>query len=295
MGANRVQASTLSRLFSAQVFRDFGRHGKSPLFSRLVGQSGLEEQLLPGGTVADAFDAAFSLLRRAGWRDEYVYRSALTQKILLGRHSLNTATILNELRAGNSKADVVVLNGTASVYEIKSERDTLQRLTGQLNDYMRVFASVNVVVSPAHVGPVLALAPADVGVLVLTDRYTLRSERLAQERPERIDPMLVLDSLRVGEALQVLSQFGIEVLDVPNTRIRAALRSHFLDLDPAATHAAMVATLRRTRSKSGLADFVRSVPNSLTAAALSVKVSQADQGRIRSAIDTPLKAALTWS
>ncbi|MEI9986083.1 MAG: sce7726 family protein [Aliidongia sp.] len=53
---------------------------------------------------------------------------SVTQKILMGKHSLRTASMLNEFRAGSCKADLVILNGTATVYEIKSERDSLTRL-----------------------------------------------------------------------------------------------------------------------------------------------------------------------
>lgn len=79
-----------------------------------------------GATVGDVFDQAFEILKVAGQRDEYIYRAAISQKILMGTHSLRTASMLNEFRAGSSKADLVILNGTATVYEIKSERIRLR-------------------------------------------------------------------------------------------------------------------------------------------------------------------------
>lgn len=47
--------------------------------------------------------------------------NVIANKILLGKHSLNTSHMLSEFRVGYNKADVVIINGTSSVYEIKSE------------------------------------------------------------------------------------------------------------------------------------------------------------------------------
>lgn len=87
-----------------------------------------------GITVGEAFNEAFALLRQTGLRNEYVYRSALTHNLLLGKHSLRTACMLNEFRIGSCKADLIILNGTGTVYEIKSERDSLSRLQNQITN-----------------------------------------------------------------------------------------------------------------------------------------------------------------
>jgi len=87
--------------------------------------------------VCSLFERAFSLLEREGYRHEYVYKAALTQKIFLGRHSLQTASMLSEFRVGQCKADLVILNGTSTVYEVKSERDSLDRLERQVAAWTR--------------------------------------------------------------------------------------------------------------------------------------------------------------
>jgi hypothetical protein len=179
MTITKNEASALSRLFSAAVLRDFGKNASSPLFARLVTHTRLSASAAHESTVGMAFDEAFYLLRRSKFRDDYVYRSAIIRKILLGRHSLNTATLLNEVRAGSCKADVVVLNGTSTAYEIKSERDSLARLQNQISNYRQVFATVNVVVSKSHLSEVLQSTPEDVGVITLSKRFTLQTVRIA--------------------------------------------------------------------------------------------------------------------
>ena len=171
---NSSRLSSLTQLFSAAVFREMAKKGQSSMFRRLLEQSELLEHLGQRTTVGNAFDAAFDILRVAGHRDEYIYRAALTHKVLMGKHSLRTASMLNEFRVGSCKADLIILNGTATAYEIKSERDSLARLANQVGNYKRVFATVNVIASADHIQGVLSIVPDDVGVMCLSKSYRRR-------------------------------------------------------------------------------------------------------------------------
>lgn len=231
-----AQLSALTRLFSASVFREMAREGRSALFRRLIAQTDLIECANADTTVGDTFDSAFDILKVAGHRHEYIYRAAITHKVLMGTHSLRTASMLNEFRAGSCKADLVILNGTATVYEIKSERDSLTRLANQVENYKRVFAKVNVIASEGHVEGVLATVPADVGVMCLSKHYRISTLREAINCPERICPVTVFESLRTAEAAAILKVIGVTVPQVPNTRRHAAMRDLFATLDPVLLH-----------------------------------------------------------
>lgn len=291
---DKNEASALGRLFSAAVMHDFGRRAFSPLFTRLLGCTRLATQSTPESTVGTVLDDAFDLLSRSKLRDDYVYRSAITQKILLGRHNLNTATLLNEVRAGVCKADVVVLNGTSTAYEIKSERDTLARLHNQISNYRQVFATVNVVTGKSHVSEVLKNTPEDVGVIVLSDRFSFHEVRRPENHPERIVPSMVFDVLRVNEATEILRRLGREIPEVPNTQVRFELGRIFAELDPIVAHDEMVRTLRASRSQANLAGFVRSLPVSIRSASLALKPSLKSRVHIKEAVETPLTKALAW-
>lgn len=284
----------MTRLFSSAVFREMASKGRSPLFSRLLGLTDIADRCSGGATVGEAFDAAFGVLKTAGRRDEYIYRSALTHNVLMGRHSLNTACMLTEFRAGSCKADLVILNGTATVYEIKSERDSLVRLANQVENYKQVFAKVFVIASEGHVAGVLDTVPDDVGVMMLASRYRVSTVREAEDRPERICPASVFESLRAAEAAAILKSLSIEVPDVPNTQRHTAMRALFKNLDSVAIHCAMVRTLKRTRDLAPLSELVDRLPRSLHAAALSIKVRRVDHDRVVEAISTPLDAAMEW-
>src|SRR5690242_16453091 len=142
LSREQSRISALSRLFSSSVFGELARRGMSPLLTRLAHESSLLSYVCEDDPVSRLFNVAFNVLKRKNNRHEYIYKAALTQKVLLGTHSLQTACMLTEFRVGKCKADLAILNGTATAYEIKSERDSLARLERQVLTYMDVFAKV---------------------------------------------------------------------------------------------------------------------------------------------------------
>jgi hypothetical protein len=285
----------MSRLFSSTVFKEMATKGKSALFARLMREAKLCAEAVACETVGDAFEAVFELLKRAGSRDEYIYKAALTHRVLLGKHSLRTACMLNEFRAGDCKADVAILNGTTTVFEIKSERDSLSRLERQIENYQKVFASIYVIAGEKHVDSVLRDTPLHVGVLSLSQRYQITTRREAEDRPDRISPVTVLGSIRTSEALEILTGLGHEAPAVSNIAMHGELRRIFESLNPRDVHASMLKTLKRSRNLLPLSDLVENLPPSLQAAALSVPLRKSDHSRLLSAIGTPLEQATAWA
>lgn len=289
------QLATISRLFSSSVIREMARKGKSPLFARLASQSRLLDSHSASQHVYSLFDTAFSLLEKEGCRDEYIYKAALTRTILLGRHSLRTASMLNEFRVGECKADLVILNGTATVYEVKSERDSLCRLERQVIAYAKVFAQVYVIAGENHVDGVIDSVPKDVGVMRLNNRHGIMILREAADRPERTSPVAIFDSIRTLEASKILQLQGMLVPAVPNTELRSALRKLFIKLSPRAAHEGMVKVLKETRKLLPLSDLVDKLPLSLQTAALSVPLRKLDHTRFVAAVNTRLRDAMAWA
>lgn len=290
-----AELSACSRLFSSTVVQELARRRRSASFARLVAETGLLTGRRSLSIVGDVFDAAFDFLKRTGSRDEYIYRAALTHRVLLGRHNLRTATMLSEFRAGSSKADVVILNGTTTAFEIKSDRDRLDRLERQVADYRRVFANVVVIASQAHVERIKHTLPPDVGIMCLTPRYQISTLREPVDRPERISPLAVMESVRISESKAMLKLIGHPVPDVPNTEIYQALKSTFEKLSPELVHGAMLETLKITRSQLPLAGLLNRLPRSLQAAVLTVPLQRRDHERLLAALATPLSEALLWA
>ncbi|MDQ3802761.1 MAG: sce7726 family protein [Acidobacteriota bacterium] len=252
----------LARLFSASVVDEIASRGRSTHVDYVLARSGYAGLLPKGVTLGRLFDGLYDFLRR-NYRCEYVYKNALANKILLGRHSLNTSALLTEFRVGRSKADVVIVNGTSSAYEIKSELDSLGRLNRQLDSYRRVFDKVFVVTHRSQLGKVERGVGRDAGILLLTDRYTLKTVREARPNAGDVSPLSIFNCLRRDEYCQIVGrEFGY-VPGVHNSRSYAECKRLFASLEPAVAHRRMVGALRRRCGGGEAARLVTLVPHSL--------------------------------
>lgn len=288
------QVSAISRLFSSTVVRELARYGRSPAFARLSREALAGRKEIPRRRVGQFLDSGFEVLKRVDCRHEYIYKAALTHNILLGTHRLHTASMLNEFRVGACKADVAILNGTATVYEIKSERDSLSRLEKQIETYRGFFAKVYVIAGENHIDGIDETVPSDVGILRLSSRNSISKIREAKDRPERTSAITIFESIRTEEAKRILAYLDVEVPDAPNTEMHAALREKFEKLRARKVHEAMVCVLKKTRNLLPLSELVAQLPASLQPAALSVPMRKADHERLIEAVKTPLQTALQW-
>ena len=82
------QLSATSRLFSPTVFRELAKSGFSPIFSRLAKALAPLDLVNSNSKVSDLFDSAFEVLKLKNYRHECIYKNAIANKILPGKHSL---------------------------------------------------------------------------------------------------------------------------------------------------------------------------------------------------------------
>lgn len=109
---------------------------------------------------------------------------------------------------GDARVDLAVVNGALHGYEIKSEKDTLKRLAGQLDVYNKVLDYVTLVVSPRHFSKVTQIAPTWWG-LCQAD-YKNGSLKIAKVRVgcenQDVDPKALVQLLWKDEALEILKE-----------------------------------------------------------------------------------------
>jgi len=111
---------------------------------------------------------------------EVEIRNALQARLAASPQGVGAAFIAELFVDGFSRrADLVMANGKLAAFEIKSDRDSLDRLEGQLQSYLRFFEQVSVVCAERHLPGVLATAPAEVGVLRVAANGEIRSVRPA--------------------------------------------------------------------------------------------------------------------
>lgn len=138
----------------------------------------------------------------------------LLQAKLAASHHGQGAAFVSELfiDAFARRADLVMANGKLSAFEIKSDRDTLDRLDGQLETYLKLFEQVTVVCAERHQAGVESRAPDGVGVWVLAVDGSLKVLRKAkthkQESHESWLSFLPVDELRVLLAAHGLKRTG---------------------------------------------------------------------------------------
>lgn len=146
---------------------------------------------------------------QSDYRNEYFYKNTLLNRLLLGVHSIRTTTALRELPIGRAKADFVLINGKAVVYEIKTELDNLERLDGQLANYYKAFDHVVVVTSEKHEKNILKYVPSKVGVYLLTKKGTFKHLREPIEDTTHIESEVLFKILRKNEYEKIIkSHYG---------------------------------------------------------------------------------------
>jgi hypothetical protein len=194
----------------------------------------------------------------------------------------------DEIRSAGSRADVVILNGTSTVYEIKSQYDSFDRLDSQLLDYKRVFDRICIVTTDAKAAFALRSTEPSVGIIAMLHDGTLRTLREPASNKDNIDPGAVFDCMRQSEFRgAVLEAFGL-VPDVPNSRLYRRARELFCSLSPAIAHDLMVSQVKKRGKRKAFADLIDAAPSSLKHACLSFSKSASMATSIAERLRQPL-------
>ena len=266
---NQKYLPALSRIFSPVVMDSLALKGHSGYLTEVCANSGLLAQTDPSMPLAQFFDWIYNILFK-NYRNEYIYKNAIANKILLGKHSLNTSQMLTEFRVGKCKADAVVINGTSTIYEIKSEFDSFARLENQVKAYYQIFDHINVITSNSQATKVKSILPNAVGIQVLTDRNTISTIRESKSNKKNINPDTLFDSLRKNEYVNVVEKYYKTVPNVPNTQIYRECKKLFCKIPPETAHDLTMNTLRKRNNTKVLKEFITKAPSSLSAYALSI-------------------------
>ncbi|WP_321436375.1 sce7726 family protein [uncultured Bacteroides sp.] len=181
----------------------------------------------------------------SNYRNEYIYKNLIINKILLGKHSLNTSTILNEFRIGKSIADLVFLNGTSKVFEIKTELDNLSRFNSQVNDYRKVFKQIYIVTHVSLADKFSQTIGDNVGIIVLTKNKTLKIVREALEDMTFFDPVAMFKCLRKVEYTNVINSFYGEIPQVKAVNYYSVCKELFIKIPLEELHSLMLKELKK--------------------------------------------------
>src|SRR5262249_2771164 len=127
------------------------------------------------------------------------------------KHADESDTVLIEelgLCRGRVRVDVAVVNGLLHGYEIKSDRDSLRRLAGQVEVYGKVLDRATLVIGEHHLTEGLKIVPTWWGVLYVyatTKRLRFKTVRRARNNPRR-DPHSLVELLWLDHAMALLQE-----------------------------------------------------------------------------------------
>lgn len=143
-------------------------------------------------------------------RCEYVYQNILLNTLLLSGSGSIQQTALTQLPISKSRADFIVINDSATVYEIKTELDTFERLKTQLSNYFKAFNRVCVVTSEnKYQHAVETLSDTPVGIYVLDSQNHI-SKKMRKEPVEdnsKLEHVALFKLLRKYEYENIVKQY----------------------------------------------------------------------------------------
>lgn len=196
----------LNRLFTQNAFSDMIHFDDTSLFDAVIKRYIDDPEDKSNGTLISEIYSYMS----NEYRNEYFYQNTLLNKLLLGKHSVNTTTALTQIPISKSKADFILINGKAVVYEIKTALDTFERLNTQVRDYYKAFNHVCVVTSESQFEQACEiLKDTNVGVYCLTAQETLsmakRKEPIADN--SQLDHTTIFKILHKSEFENIIIKY----------------------------------------------------------------------------------------
>jgi len=140
-------------------------------------------------------------------------RKALHRTHLMDFHNDANSRVVDELEIcrGEARIDIAVINGSMHGYEIKSDSDTLERLSGQIESYSKVFDYVTLVVGEGHLEKAQQIIPDWWGVSrakVVRGRLYLKGIKSGKKN-KLVDPFAVSQLLWRPEAVGILQKKGL--------------------------------------------------------------------------------------
>ena len=241
----------LNRFFTRNTFKQVINDEESPAYLATIHRYIVDPI---GKTNEECISEIYQYLKKE-YQNEYYYKNTLLNKLLLGIHSPNTTTALTEVPVGNSKADFILINGKAVVYEIKTALDNFDRLDGQIEDYYKAFSRVVVVTSEKnfdHVNKMLYNSPT--GICLLTHKGTLSMRKEPIEYRNMLSKATMFKILRKNEYEQIMLKCFHSLPNVSQFDYYRVCQTMFESLPIDLTYQLFVHTLK-FRTKIDIAEY----------------------------------------
>lgn len=223
---------------------------------------------------------------KSNYRNEYFYKNTLLNKLLLGKHSLNTTTALTEVPINKSKADLVLINGKAVVYEIKTGLDTFERLESQISNYYKAFNHVCVVTCEANYDKLVSiLGESKVGIYVLSERNTISKKREPIEDNSLLEYNVLFRILRKLEFENIIKQYYGDLPETTQVKYYQECFKLFCDIEIDIVYKLFLKELKK-RNKIEIEQFNQLVPYELKFLIYFSKYKQSDYVKLNNFLNS---------
>ncbi len=252
-----VAPAAARHIFRPEFLRRVSADAHRPFTEAL----GLTSALGPETPVGGMYDRVYAEMARS-YRTEYLYKNEVIRKVFEARHNPDRSTVLLERHIAGwaSRVDMLVVNGTTTAYEIKTDLDDLTRLRKQTDLSLEAFDRVIVVCSERAANPVRRETDERVGIYALTASGVIRRVRPYVPNADMVDPAAIFSILRRPEYMKAIEKFvgRIPPLD-PRARYRFCADA-FATIKPKIAHAILASALQRRFVRGGDAASLRGIP-----------------------------------
>lgn len=221
------------------------------------------------------------------YRCEYIYKNELINELLLKKYGTENTVVINEFKVGNSVADMVLFNGTSKAFEIKTELDSVKRLSGQLTDYTKIFKECYVVTHESLIDKYL-MTDEKIGIIAIVkhgESFNMEEIRKATTS-EQIDSNVLIRSLRTQEYKNIIiSHFGHLPL-VSNFQMFDECAILMKQIPEKELNSLFIAELKKRVSNT---QILHSFYKELRQLCLSLKINQKDYQQLSLKLSQPIK------
>lgn len=204
----------LNRMFTQKNIRDLIYKNNSRVYEKIIKDYFRNEYY---HTNFDLINEIYNLLSKQ-YRNEYFYENTLVNKLLFGVHSPNTTIALSQIPISESKADFILINGRATVFEIKTELDSFYRLETQLENYYKAFKYVTVVTSEdkfSDLSKLLYGTPVGINVITKQNTISRKMKKKPKEMIDNLDHKVIFDMLHKSEFENIIYKHFYRLPNVP--------------------------------------------------------------------------------
>ena len=195
------------------------------------------------------------------YRNEYIYKNELINKYIVRKLGKTSSVAVNEFRVGDAIADLTLFNGESQCFEIKSDLDSPQRLSMQMESYQRVFEKCYILIPHESYGIYHGLVDDAVGILSLryckNGQISIQIEREAR-RNEFVDVNVLMRSVRAVEYRWMVKQAYGTLPDVSDFEMFDACKTKLGELTSDKLHKLFCEAVKTRKTK--VRDLVETIP-----------------------------------